>query len=174
MTSFARPSAQNSMRGMMLFALSSTFFGLMAFCVKLSTQQGIPGAEVAMLRFAIGLLPVLLIPSVRSASFRWQRFDLLFYRGFFGGLAVLFYFTAIAHIPVGVATLLNYTTPVFSGVYAASFAGEPIRARAFLPLLIALSGVVLVVSSTGTGKMFLGFGKWELLGLGSAVCPARR
>src|ERR1041384_6132194 len=31
----------------------------------------------------------------------WQRRDLLFYRGFFGGVAVLLYFLAIDHIPVG-------------------------------------------------------------------------
>ena len=33
----------------------------------------------------------------------------LLMRGAYGGAAVLFYFLGIAHLPVGIATLLNYT-----------------------------------------------------------------
>jgi drug/metabolite transporter (DMT)-like permease len=156
-------------RGMLLFVASSSLFGVMAFIAKLASAR-IPGSEVAMIRFAVGFVPILLIPAIRRKSFEWTRLDLLFYRGFFGGTAVLFYFLAIAHIPVGIATLLNYLSPVFAGIYAAAFAGEPLRARIVLPLCVTLTGVWLVVTAGAHGPSFLGFGKWELVGLLSAVC----
>lgn len=154
---------------MLLLVASSTLFGLMAFIAKIASVR-IPGSEVAMVRFAVGFLPMLLIPSIRKRAIEWTRIDLLVLRGFFGGIAVLFYFLAIAHIPVGIATLLNYLSPVFAGVYAAAFAGEPLRARIVLPLFVTLVGVWLVVGAGAHGPRFLGFGTWELVGLLSAVC----
>lgn len=120
-----------------------------------------------MIRFAIHLIPILLIPRLLRASLQFGRIDLLFYRGFFGGLAVLLYFLTIEHVPVGMATLLNYTAPVFSGFFAAMFIGEPVRPRVIVPLLVAFAGIFLVVrgSSAGPG----GINRWVLAGLGSAI-----
>lgn len=109
-------------RALALLVASATLFGAMAFVVKL-TSGNLPGAQIAMVRFAVHLIPILLIPPLFRASLHFGRLDLLFYRGFFGGLAVLLYFVTIEHIPVGQATLLNYTAPVFSGMFAALFIG---------------------------------------------------
>jgi drug/metabolite transporter (DMT)-like permease len=147
---------------------SSTLFGLMAFLAKLSSAR-ISGAQVAMIRFALCLIPMLMVPSWRRATVTFQRFDLLFYRGFFGGLAVLFYFIAIERIPVGLATLLNYTAPIFSGFFAWAFIGEPVKLRILLPLVITFSGVIVVVQAHSTPGEMLGFGPWEALGLLSAI-----
>lgn len=122
-----------------------------------------------MIRFAVGLLPILISPSFRRAAFTFQRLDLLFYRGIFGGLAVLLFFLAIEHIPVGIATLLNYTSPIWAGIFAATFIGERIRARVALPLAIAICGVILVVRGHSTPMEIAGFGPWETAALGSAV-----
>lgn len=151
-----------------MLVVSSTLFGCMAFAAKLASTN-LSGAEVAMIRFVISLAPVLVIPRVRKAAFTFQRIDLLMYRGFFGGLAVLLYFLAIAHIPVGIATLLNYSAPIFSGLFAAMFIGEPLRPAILAPLAIALFGVGLVVAGRAEPHHFLGFGWWELAGLGSAI-----
>jgi drug/metabolite transporter (DMT)-like permease len=62
-------------------------------------------------RFAIMLLPVLLVPGLRRRATAFRRVDLLLYRGVFGGVAALLYFLAIQHIPMGLATLLNFTSP---------------------------------------------------------------
>jgi drug/metabolite transporter (DMT)-like permease len=155
-------------RALMLMTASATFFGLMAFSAKLASAR-LSGPQVAMIRFAIGLLPPLLIPRYRRAAMHFQRLDLLFLRGFFGGLAVLFYFIAIAHINVGVATLLNYTAPIFSGAFSMLFIGEKISPKVLLPMPIALFGVFLVVHAHARPGDLLGMGKWELFGLLSAV-----
>ena len=155
-------------RALGIMALSAAMFGLMAFTAKTASAR-LSGAEVSMIRFAIGILPALLIPAYRRSAMHFARWDLLFYRGFFGGLAVLAYFTAIQHTTVGVATLLNYTAPVFSGLFSLLFIGERFSAKILLPLTVAFAGIILVVRAHGGPHDVLGFGKWELVGLSSAV-----
>ena len=147
---------------------SAMLFGAMAFAAKLASAR-LSGPQVAMIRFAVGLTPALLIPTFRRRAFTFQRLDLLFYRGFFGGLAVLFYFIAIAKITVGVATLLNYTSPVFSGLFSMLFLKEHISPKVLIPMPIALTGVFLVVHAHAHPGDILGFGVWELVGLASAL-----
>jgi drug/metabolite transporter (DMT)-like permease len=150
-----------------MLAGSSTLFGLMAFAAKRASAE-LGGGQVAMVRFVITILPVLVYPPFRRAALTFERFDLLFYRGFFGGVAVLFYFLAIQHTTVGTATLLNYTSPIWAGLFATLFIGEPIRPRALLPLAIAFCGVALVVRSHAGPNEF-GVGRWELVALFSAM-----
>ena len=161
--------ANATRRALLLMFASATFFGLMAFCAKLASAR-LSGSQVAMIRFAIGLLPPLLIPRYRKAALTFQRIDLLIYRGFFGGVAVLFYFLAIEHTSVGVATLLNYTAPLFSGTFSMLFIGEKISPKVLIPMPIALAGIFLVVHAHARPEDILGFGKWEMVGLCSALC----
>lgn len=147
---------------------SAMLFGAMAFAAKLASAR-LTGSQVAMIRFATGLLPVLLIPHFRRNALTFQRLDLLFYRGFFGGAAVLCYFIAIEKINAGVATLLNYTSPLFSGLFSMLFLGEKISARVLIPMPVALAGVFLVVRANATPGSAHGFGVWELVGFGSAL-----
>jgi drug/metabolite transporter (DMT)-like permease len=156
-------------RALIFTAFSATCFGVMAFAAKLASAQ-LTGPQVACVRFAVGLLPCLMIPAYRHLAFQFRRIDLLLIRGFFGGMTVLLYFAAIAHIDVGVATLLNYTAPLFSGVFSVLFIGERISAKVFLPLPIALAGVFLVVRAHAHPGDVLGFGRWELCALAGATC----
>jgi drug/metabolite transporter (DMT)-like permease len=143
-------------------------FGAMAFTAKLASAR-LTGSQVAFIRFFIGCLPALLIPRFRARALTFQRLDLLFYRGFFGGVAVLCYFIAIEKISVGVATLLNYTSPLFSGLFSMFFLHEKISAKVLIPMPIALTGVFLVVHAHARPGDILGFGTWELVGFGSAL-----
>lgn len=147
---------------------SAMLFGAMAFAAKLASA-GMSGSQVAMIRFATGALPVLLVPHFRQQALTFQRLDLLFYRGFFGGTAVLCYFIAIEKISVGVATLLNYTSPLFSGLFSIVFLREKITPRVLIPMPIAFAGVFLVVHAHARPGEILGFGRWELVGLLSAI-----
>jgi drug/metabolite transporter (DMT)-like permease len=146
---------------------SALLFGAMAFAAKLASTR-LSGGQVAFLRFATGIAPIVFVPRFREKAFQFQRLDLLFYRGFFGGMAVLCYFLAIGHIDVGVATLLNYTSPVFSGLFSFLFLSERISPKVLIPMPVALLGVYLVVHAHARPGDVLGFGPWELIGLTSA------
>jgi drug/metabolite transporter (DMT)-like permease len=126
----------------------------------------IPGAEIAFLRFVVGLGGCAI--ASRFARIRPQNLRGLALRGVLGGTAVLLYFQAIAHLPVGIATLLNYTAPVFTTIYAAVFLREAVPAATLAALTITSAGVVLVVQGGAVpGARWLGL--WQLVGLGSAV-----
>src|SRR5260370_25661838 len=150
-------------RALITMVIAATAFGAMAFAAKVASAR-IPGTEVALIRMAIGLLPCIVVPRYRRAALTFQRLDLILYRGFFGGVAVMLYFLAIEHATAGIATLLNYTAPIWSGMFSMLFIDERVSARVLIPLPIALAGIVMVVR----GASF-GFGVWEIAGLCSAV-----
>ena len=147
---------------------SATMFGAMAFCAKLASAR-LSGPQVAMIRFAVGLIPVLAVASYRRSALKFDRVDLLLYRGLFGGLAVLLYFIAIEKTTAGLATLLNYTAPLWSGIFSMLFIGEKFSAKVLLPLPIAFTGVILVVRAYSAPADAGGYGWWALLGAASAV-----
>jgi drug/metabolite transporter (DMT)-like permease len=155
-------------RALLLMTASATLFGLMAFSAKIASQR-LSGPQVAMIRMAVGLLPALAVPRWRRAAMHFHRLDLILYRGFFGGLAVMLYFLAIQHTSVGVATLLNYTAPIWSAIFSILFIGERFSARVLIPLPIALTGIVLVIHAHAAPGDVLGFGRWEIVGACSAV-----
>ncbi|HEX8255270.1 MAG TPA: DMT family transporter [Thermoanaerobaculia bacterium] len=155
-------------RALLLMVGSAVLFGGMAFAAKLASAR-LSGSQVAMIRFATGLAPALLIPRFRASAFTFKRLDLLFYRGFFGGSAVLCYFIAIEKITVGVATLLNYTSPIFSGTFSMLFLRERVSGKVLIPMPVALAGIFLVVRATAKPGDVLGFGMWELVGVCSGI-----
>jgi drug/metabolite transporter (DMT)-like permease len=140
-------------------------FALMAIVAKQASAR-LPGPQVAFVRFLVG------IAAWGAASLRVPmraRNKLgLFLRGVYGGAAVLLYFLAIAHLPVGIATLLNYTAPVFTAVYAATVLGEAVTTATLAALALTTVGVVLVIVGTAPPGS-LGFGPWQLVGVGSAM-----
>lgn len=162
------PDRRATQRALLLMVASAVLFGAMAFAAKVASAR-LTGSQVAMIRFATGLLPVLLVPNHLRKALTIQRLDLVFMRGFFGGSAVLCYFLAIEHASVGVATLLNYTSPLFSGLFSMWFIGEKTRAKVLIPLPVALAGIFLVVRAHAHPGDLLGFGRWELVGVCSAV-----
>ena len=152
----------------LLMLLSAGCFAAMALAAKLASRA-LPAGEVTLVRFAIMLLPLLLVADWRREALTYQRLDLLIYRGIFGGVAVLLYFFAIEHVPVGVATLLNYSSPVFSVLFAALFLGERVEPRLLVPFGVAIAGVWLVTTGRAGLEQGWSLGRWELAGLASAV-----
>jgi drug/metabolite transporter (DMT)-like permease len=148
--------------------VAALLFSLMALSVKLLTTR-LAGPQISLMRFGFGLLSV-------AASALWRPLAIhngrgLLLRGTYGGLAVLCYFQAIEHLPVGFATLLNYIAPVFTALYAGLLLGERLSHRAHLALGVGFLGTILVIvgnrASAPPGTF--GFGLWQVVGLSSAL-----
>jgi drug/metabolite transporter (DMT)-like permease len=149
-----------------VFALaSSTIFAAMAMVARLVSRT-IPGPQVALVRFVAGVAVVALAAPLFRLDLRPRRWGWLISRGVFGGAAVLLYFQCIEKIGVGLATLLNYTAPVWSLMFAWLFLGERPRRHAPFALALTLTGVVLV---TGGRVRDFRLGVWEIAGVLSAV-----
>lgn len=149
-------------------ALSAVSFAIMAISAKFAARS-LPGDQIAFVRFGFMLLPMLLVPGLARRALTYERLDLLVYRGLFGGVAVLLYFLALAHVPVGTATLLNYSSPIFSILFAARFLGETVQRWVLAPAALAFVGVAMVTGSFQNGGLLAHFGLWEAVGLASAV-----
>jgi drug/metabolite transporter (DMT)-like permease len=136
----------------------------MAVAARVASQN-IPGPEVAMFRFVVGVLAVLVAVASGRAKLRPRRWGWLLLRGIFGGTAVFFYFSCIEHVGAGMATLLNYTAPVWAMLLGWWLLGERPRSSAAVALLLTLLGVVCVVSGSLRAA---DNGIWALAGVFSA------
>jgi len=148
-----------------LLVLASLLFAVMAVLTKRISSR-LPGPEVAFVRFSIGLVACALA-ATRIKLEAKNKIGLLM-RGGFGGCAVLLYFLAIEHLQVGVATLLNYTAPVFAALYAVAFFDELVTLATFGALGLTTVGVGLVLKGTAPPGSF-GLGMWQWVGIGSAL-----
>jgi len=165
--SFLSPTIATS-----LLLLSALLFGVMAFVSKLA-MVGFDGPAVAAARFMVGLVLSLAVLATRWEALRPRRIRLLSVRGLLGGVAVLLYFLALQHLPIGIASLLNYSSPVFTVFVARAFLGERLRAAGFGSLALAVTGVTLVVIGQPASAPDRAIEPlWVIVGLASAFASA--
>src|SRR4029078_4973032 len=131
-------------RALVFMFASAMMFGAMAVSAEIAASR-LSGPEGARVRMAVGLVPVLLVPRWLHSAASIQRWDLILIRGVFRGGAGVVFFLSIQHVSVGVATLLNYTSPIWSGLMSMLFLRERFGARVLIPLPIAFGGILLVV-----------------------------
>ncbi len=130
------------------------------------TSAHIPGPQMALVRFVAGMLAVATMVAAGRVTLRPRRWGWLLARGAFGGMAVFAYFSCIEHAGVGIATLLNYTSPGWSLLFGWWFLGERPRRRSVATLALTLVGVALVL---GGQLHSLRAGFWEGVGIFSAI-----
>jgi len=119
----------------------------MAVIVKVAAAA-LPGPKWLSCAFAIGLGCV--CAGSDADRLRNTQPDGLFLRGAYGEPPSSANFLAIEHLPVGVATLLNYTAPVFTALYAAaSFSAKGCGARRWAHSFSTSTGVVWSIKRTG-------------------------
>lgn len=160
------PSASTpAPRGALMLIGSSLLFAGMAVFAKAASAT-LSGTEVAFVRSGFGLLVCALVATRRPFVARNRAG--LFWRGLTGAAAVYCYFLALAHLPVGIATLLNYTAPVFIAIWSAVLFGERLDRRALQALVLTTIGIAFVLRGQA-GPGALGLGRWELVGLCGAI-----
>lgn len=151
----------------LLLGLSAVFYGSMAVAMRGASHELSP-SQIAFARFALNLLMVGVWVFFQPKVLRVTRPRLLFWRGAFGGTAVVLYFTAIANLGAGLGTLLNYTFPLWATLFAWRFLGETISARLLAGMLMATAGLVVVVGPHEISQALQGLGD-PLVRLGLAA-----
>ena len=144
-------------------AIGAFWFSLMGLFVKLAGRH-------------LGSMEIVFARSVITLGLSWWSLwrlgisplgnnrRLLFVRGLLGATALLFYFYSIVHLPLGEATLIQYTNPVFATVLAAVILRESLRAREIACLVASLLGVLFVArppaalaaNSPATNPLYIG------------------
>ena len=114
----------------------------MGLCTKVAVPAVGTGAVIFWRAAVVALVAVL---ASRGRRLRPRNHRLLLVRSISGLLAMACYFYALGQIPLGTATCLLYTNPVFLVLFSGAARGErPISGG--LPLaLLAFAGVLLIV-----------------------------
>lgn len=149
--------------------ISAFCFGGSGPFAKPLINAGLSPLHVAWLRLAGGALVLLPVAFRRTASARRMPKLLVAY-GLFAVTGVqVFYFAAIALIPVSVALLIEFLGPVLVLGWMRLVLRRSVSKSAVAGTVLAVAGLACVVE-VWTGSAFHGLGL--LLGLGAACCQA--
>ena len=136
------PGIPVSARYMLVSALG---FALMATCVKLVANQGIPVMEIVAARSLVSLIISYLDVRRKGLSLWGTHRTLLMARGVIGALALICVYYALTTLPLAEATLLQYMHPVFTALLALLLLKERIHLSTTICILLSISGLVIMV-----------------------------
>jgi drug/metabolite transporter (DMT)-like permease len=148
------PSAQTDPRALLLgpgaMLLSTFLFAALGILVKLAARADVPAAESTFVRFAGGLITMLLLARVGLIRLEFHRRGLLLVRGLFGSVSAVLFFQSLGQTTLARATLLSYTYVIFSAAFSAIWLGERMGVGAVLALTAAMGGVVMITGARFT------------------------
>lgn len=141
----SRKLASSPLQGVLWMIVSTLMFVSVTGIVRY-LGSGLPAAEAAFIRYAMGfmiLLPIfwrMLKDMPPAAVIRNGAI-----RGFFHTFGVALWFFAMARIPIAEVTAIGYVTPIFITIGAALFLGERLRTRRIVGVLAGLFGALIIL-----------------------------
>lgn len=148
--------------GQLLAVVAALSFGLSGVFIKPLLEAGWSPAAAVTVRALIGglaLLPLALLTLRGKWTSLWRGRWRVLGMGLIGvGSTQLFYFAAVQRIPVGTAILMEYMAPLLLVALAWATTRKMPKVAVLVGSVIALSGLVLIVSPGGSGGL-------DLLGL---------
>lgn len=130
-------------RGLRYMVYAAVLFSVMSLLVKVAGRT-LPSQEIVFGRSAVTLLLSWLMLRREGRSVWGTHRLLLSVRGIAGFAALLCFFFAITHLPLGDATVIQYLNPVFTALLAAVLLGESLRSSVLVGTLGSLAGVALI------------------------------
>ena len=129
-----------------LWMIASTMMFVAVTGIVRYLGSGLPAAEAAFIRYAMGFL--ILLPVFLRMTKNMPSKDVLHngaIRGFAHTFGVALWFFAMARIPIAEVTAIGYVTPIFITIGAAIFLGEKLRARRIMGVLAGLTGALIIL-----------------------------
>lgn len=155
-------------RGIVLLLLAEFCFAAATVFAKLVTNSSaIPAIEITFFRVSIGVIIAALYMIKTKTSFRPHNITLVVARAIFSFSALIAFFYAVEYGSVTKANMLNMTYPVFVFLVAPFFNIERLHKIALLFLVIAMTGIYLVIFPD-----FSNINLGDILGLVSGILAA--
>lgn len=168
-----QPRLTSRARGLALIIVASVCFGSSGAIGKPAMIAGLSPEQVATVRIGLSALVLLVgVGLVRPALLRVRRGEwrLLLGYGLLGVAGVqLFYFVAASRIPVGIAILLEFTSPVLVALWVRFVRRVRLPRMGWVGTALAMVGLAMV-AQVGEGLRLDTVG--VLAGLGAALCSA--
>ena len=137
----------DSRAGFVLMLGAVLFFSFMSLLVKLGGGT-MPASQLVFARVSVTLVLSLAHLRWLGISVRGVHKRLLAARGLTGTLALGCFYYALTELPLGDATAIQYTNPVWTAVIASFFLGEGIHRRDVVGAMLGVVGVFLVAQPT--------------------------
>lgn len=135
--------------GYAMVALAATLFAVNGTVSKVILGSGIDAEQLTEIRCAGALLGLLLIALVtQPSSLRLRRSELpvIVALGVIGlALVQWSYFFAIHRVEIGIALVVQFVGPILVALWARFVYGEDVRARIWVALALAVTGLLLIV-----------------------------
>ncbi|HKJ92364.1 MAG TPA: DMT family transporter [Longimicrobiales bacterium] len=129
--------------GLQYMAFAAFFFSLMNLLVKVAGSR-IPSQEIVLSRSLVVMLLTLWLMRRGRVPVWGVRKGLLLLRSVLGFSALSCFYFALTRLTLADATVLQFTSPVFTAVLAAFFLGERLEWKSTALILLSLGGVSLV------------------------------
>jgi drug/metabolite transporter (DMT)-like permease len=160
-------------RGTLLIVLASVCAGTSGPLVKPTMDAGLAPQQVTSFRICVAAALLLAFVAVRRPALlrvRRQDWRLLVAYGLVGVAGVqLLYFAAVSRIPIGVAMLLEFTSPILVALWVRFVRRVILPRRMWIGTVLALVGLAMV-AEVWHGLRLDALGM--LLGIGAALCAA--
>ncbi|KAJ1859879.1 hypothetical protein LPJ73_001644, partial [Coemansia sp. RSA 2703] len=147
-------------KGLGLAGLSAVAFAAMTLLVRMLSDQGFTALQIMAWRSIVQTLAATatcLAMGVRPLHVTgWKTFRWVLVRAVCGGLGHLLYYAALGGLPMGVATVLFFTNPLWTALVASRALGEAFDRRAQRLSLACLAGIALVVVPSSPLVLLLG------------------
>jgi len=116
------------------------------FAIAKHLMETLPILEVGLFRFVMSLLFYLpWLASNGLGALRTSRLPAHFWRAFFGATSLVAGIFAVPHMRLADATVLTFTIPLWSILFAAFFLGAKVRLRRTAATAAGFVGVVIMV-----------------------------
>ncbi|MHB9292294.1 DMT family transporter [Hollandina sp. SP2] len=132
-----------------LYALTSSFiFSIMNAFVKMAAGS-IPTNEIVFFRSGIGTIIVLCFMMKEKMKLSKKGVPMLVLRGCCGALYMIFYFYALANMPLLDAIILVNTSPLFSILLSRMFLKEKNPLAVYIVMPLVLTGIMFTIKPLG-------------------------
>ncbi len=140
-------------QGILDMIIASLSFGAMTGFVKYASKT-LPPFEIVFWRSLFGSFLMAVLVIKEKESFFGKKLKLLLMRGIFGFIALAMNFYAISKLNVGVAVILNYTSPIFVALISVLLLKEKISKVLWTLTVLCFTGLYLLVGPQFSFKSF--------------------
>ena len=158
----------NQKKGMLWIIVATFFFSLMGSFVKLGATH-FSSVELVFYRSFISLLFLLIYVVISQKEIKTPHLRKQIDRGVVGFLSLAFFFYAIAHLNLGSAMTLNYTSPIFLGFFLPLISHQKIKKSILLCTITGFIGTLFILDPHGEWQSWFAGLVGLISGIGAAL-----
>jgi drug/metabolite transporter (DMT)-like permease len=158
----------NQKKGMLWMIIATFFFSLMGSFVKLGANH-FSSVELVFYRSFISLLFLFIYIMIGQKEIKTPHLRKQIDRGVVGFLSLAFFFYAIAHLNLGSAMTLNYTSPIFLGFFLPFISRQKIKKSILFCTISGFIGALLILDPHGEWQSWFAGAIGLVSGIGAAL-----